>query len=198
MKRQYLRHDNDFGRQGIIIFDIGANIGSFSLLAAHANPESTIYAFEPETVNFEIFLKSISANNIKNINAYNFAVGNTGGKMKLSLSPNTGGHTLVNDHEFIKRNRISEKYETVDVTSLREFVLENKILIIDFLKMDIEGGEYDIFFHLDDEIFNRISTISMEYHFVDEQKNGDKLKELFEKKGFSVSMNYPMLYATRK
>ena len=105
--------------------------------------------------------------------------------------------SLVDTSEFVKRNRITERFEIVNIVSFENFIDMHKIKKIDFLKMDIEGGEYDIFYHLSDATFNKISTISMEYHFIDDKRNGDKLKELFEIKGFSVNMNYPMIYAIK-
>jgi FkbM family methyltransferase len=198
IKQPYFRNENELESGNITVFDVGANIGCFSLSIAKKNPEARVYAFEPEAANYEMLSKSITANRFTNIQSFHVGLASADKKFKLRLAlNNTGGHSIVDEAGFLSRNKISENFEEVDVISFENFIRTHNISKIDFLKMDIEGGEYDIFFHLSDETFNMISIISMEYHFIDDNNNGDRLKELFENKGYSVSMNYPMIYAVK-
>ena len=60
------------------IIDIGANIGSHTLAySRYVNDENNVYSFEPQQFIFENLLsKTISDNNITNVNLYNVAIGN--------------------------------------------------------------------------------------------------------------------------
>jgi hypothetical protein len=58
-----------------VIFDLGANVGLYSLLAAEANPRSSITAFEPTIEMVDLCLTNISLNSFKNIDLIQAAVG---------------------------------------------------------------------------------------------------------------------------
>lgn len=51
----------------------------------------------------------------------------------------------------------------------------NNIHTLDFLKVDCEGGEYDIFFSVSAEVLSHCKYIAIEYHDIDEKKNGKML-----------------------
>ncbi|MDA2909539.1 FkbM family methyltransferase [Nitrospiraceae bacterium AH_259_D15_M11_P09] len=55
-----------------VFFDVGANIGLYSLYAAKFNPQCTVYAFEPESQNFARLCTNISINGLTNIIPCNF------------------------------------------------------------------------------------------------------------------------------
>ena len=59
-----------------IIVDVGAGFGDFSLFAAHAFPDATIYAFEPNPTLFELLQGNIKSNGIRNIVAFSNAISN--------------------------------------------------------------------------------------------------------------------------
>jgi hypothetical protein len=85
-----------------IILDVGAHCGSHSIVYSKINPNSIIYAFEPQNKLFKILNKNIDNNNIKNIITYNLALGNK--KCDASMSsycldgPNTD--IKVNDDTY--------------------------------------------------------------------------------------------------
>lgn len=67
---------------------------------------------------------------------------------------------------------------------------------VNFLKIDCEGVEYEIFFTASHEILRRIDKIAMEYHELDADRNGLKMKEFLEHTGlFRVWINRSLLYA---
>lgn len=65
------------------IIDAGANIGYFSLIAAKANPEAQVIAFEPIPAIVERFEKNRQLNNLQNIRIENMATGETDGELIL-------------------------------------------------------------------------------------------------------------------
>ncbi len=189
---------NLFIKNGDTVFDIGANIGIFSCWAAHSYKDIKIHSFEPEFSNYEILKEQIEINSFTNINVHKSAISSKKGVTKLYMSPNAGGHSVVGLKEFSNRNSIKlDEYQNVETIDLSTYLKTQNIKKIDFLKMDIEGGEYDILYNLKKETFDVIDRISMEYHYVDESKNGDELKKFLIKMNYSVEIKYPMLYAIK-
>jgi FkbM family methyltransferase len=121
----------------LTVFDIGGNIGIFSLIAAsHLQDNSQIYAFEPAERAWQTFKKNIQLNSFENISL-----------QKLGVSDKSEWLTfhICNDDAY---NSIGDKpmqnviYSTkIKVISIDEFCLKNKIDRIDLLKIDTEGAE---------------------------------------------------------
>jgi FkbM family methyltransferase len=116
-----------------VIVDVGANIGAFSILAAHYYPHAKIYAFEPEPANFEILKKNIALNKLTNIVPICKAVSSKEGKATFYLS-GTANHGMHSLQDFQSKGQKIE----VETTTL------NSLGHIDILKLDCEGGEYEI------------------------------------------------------
>ncbi len=99
-------------------WDIGANIGFYSILAAkEMNPKCKIFAFEPEPNTFNILKKNIELNQAQNISAFEFALGNTNGKQIIysSDTPNFGAHSFVQRNDFLLKKQGTEiKIKTAD------------------------------------------------------------------------------------
>lgn len=192
----YLRSDYEV-KSGDMIFDIGANIGLFSLQLAFRNRNIKIYAFEPHRENYDLLKRNIEINSLDNIYPLNFGLGSKKGICKLYNSRNTGGHSMVEDREFHERNGLLEVYDEVDVEDISSFIEDRHIEWIDLLKIDIEGGEYDLLYSMSKEVISRIGCIIMEYHYIDEARNGKSMMEFLVDKGYKVINNYPHLEATK-
>ena len=123
---------------------------------------------------------NIKLNNNQNIVPINKAVSNKTGRIDFFINDgeNLGGHSTIPSE---KGNKV-----IVESISLEDFVKKYKIKKIDFLKMDCEGGEYDILFKCPDNILKMIEKMSIEYHDIDNNNNGISLKKFLEKKGFNV------------
>lgn len=61
-------------QNGDSVVDIGAHLGSFSIPLAVKYPEINIYAYEPAPKNYQILLKNIAINGVKNLKVFNLAV----------------------------------------------------------------------------------------------------------------------------
>lgn len=134
-----------------VIVDIGAHIGSFSLLAWEKSCRN-IYAYEANIDNFSILKKNTENTNI---HCYHNAVrGNysslTLGSVLPPTMPNTGGIAVL-------------KKGDVPVKTLNDILAEVGGTI-DFVKLDCEGSEYSIIFESDPAIFEHINTIVGEFH----------------------------------
>ncbi|MFX1534785.1 MAG: FkbM family methyltransferase, partial [Promethearchaeota archaeon] len=171
------------------VIDIGSHIGIFSIFASKYARNGKVYTYEPISENFQLLKENIALNNIKNIIPFNKAVaGEKGTKDIRIFEDNTGGHSLLLKHK--NQSKYRSKILTIETISLKDIIEENNISEIDFLKMDCEGAEYEIFLNCPDYIFKRINKLSMEYHNIDKNHNVLLLKKLLESKGFTIKIKW--------
>lgn len=143
------------------IIDIGAHFGYFSIFAKNnLDQDSKIFAIEPNKENFKNLEKNILDCRISNISCYNYAIGDINGNSKLYQGQKTN-YSIIDNYLLSDNNT---EFEEVKVRTLEEFINELGLKHIDFIKMDCEGAEYSIFNSMPDSIFDRITTISMEFH----------------------------------
>jgi FkbM family methyltransferase len=125
------------GRKDAVIFDIGLNIGLFSLFASRY--ASTVYAFEPATDLFKIAKQNIEENKATNVKLFQKAIATTDGKTTFYHCSNK---TMYSLNPKVNDNKEKEEVETI---RLDTFVNSEKIEHIDFIKLDIEGTEAEVF-----------------------------------------------------
>lgn len=127
----------------LVVFDVGANIGSYSESIIKTNQEARIYAFEPHPTNFERLATSAREWGYQAINA---ALGDKTGQLKLyDYANNDGSQHASLYKDVIKDIHKSEVHShEVTVQTLDAFVKENAITAVDLLKIDVEGNEYKV------------------------------------------------------
>ncbi len=132
--------------------DLGANIGTFALLALSCG--ASVKCIEPEPVNYAILCKNLSSNFSENWGAVQIGVSTSAGTGKLYLC-----NTEYNKYRHsmhISKNRESIDIDTVELSSLLDGV--------DCIKMDIEGAEIDLLEQYGDK-FKGIRKLVFEYTF---------------------------------
>ncbi|KKN07275.1 hypothetical protein LCGC14_1068770 [marine sediment metagenome] len=122
-------------KKGMIVLDIGANIGYYTVQAATlVGSKGKVFAFEPELENYSLLVKNIKANSYNNIIPVQKAVSDKAGKTNLFLCEENKGDHRIFDSD-VDRNSIE-----VETTRLDDFFPDNEH--IDVIKMDIQGSEY--------------------------------------------------------
>lgn len=167
-------------KPGDVVFDVGGHIGIFSLYAAHQGAK--VYAFEPEASNYRKLQENIKLNNLEDrITALNYGLAGTSGVRRLDISDNSGGHSLLTD--------VGSSFQDVAVKTFAEAANELTVKHIDLLKIDIEGGEYELFESLKDSELGMIKSIIGEFHLISghEQYNFGFLAKLLSSKGKAVN-----------
>ncbi|MFA5184161.1 MAG: FkbM family methyltransferase [Patescibacteria group bacterium] len=168
-----------------VILDVGANIGAFSLysynILVSQNPK--IYSIEPSIENFGILQRNIIINNsANNIKAFNMALCGKDGKSFLNIGGDYDAFYVFDDRQHIDNKNTQE----VEVIKLETFCNLNSISIIDLLKMDIEGGEYDVFYNSIDFIKNNIKYIFVEIHDISQMDNMGSFKKFILNNNFKI------------
>lgn len=180
-------------KEGDIVMDIGGHIGMFSLYASAT--ASKVYVFEPFPENFALLQRNVAHNKKTTIVAIDKAVSDTAVTKELFVDTrNQGGHSFYS-YPAYKAHALP-----VQTVSLAQAFSEYQVPHVDFLKIDCEGGEYDILFGCPKDVLARIKKISMEYHPVNERYNATTLKKFLEDNNFSVSVieSLSMLYAINR
>ncbi len=165
------------------IIDIGANCGIATIILGKQNPESTIYSYEPDKDVFEILKKNIEVNNLKNIKIFNMAVSNNN-KEKITLCKHphySGGNTTYSDNNTFS-NHFNCNVISYDIicTSLDKIINEYNLNEIGLLKIDCEGGEYDILYDFSLLKTKIIKNIVGEFHNLPYNKVSDTYDNLIQ------------------
>lgn len=136
--------------EGDIVVDIGSSVGPFTVSILDKNPKK-VYCVEPSKSLFEALVNNTS--NYQNVTCINKAVCN----------PNTYDiRIFCEGNPDIYGGVTRESYDPI---SFNQFIKENSIEYIDFLKMDCESSEYEIFVDESiDFLVNNVRKISAELH----------------------------------
>jgi FkbM family methyltransferase len=126
-------------KQGDVVLDIGANIGSFTVVFARlTGPKGVVLAFEPERHSHNCLCGNVAINNLKNVYIYNNAIGK---ETKTKVFPDNNPDEFGNHGGFCFKSLGNNKNGyPVSIVSLDSLKLEN----IDFIKIDVEGMEPDV------------------------------------------------------
>ena len=123
-----------------IIFDIGANIGWYSLNFSKLENVNKIYSFEPIPRTFDYLLKHIDLNNIDKVFPNNLALSDRNGEVEFYFTKQeTGSSSMRNIQDRDEINKVVCQTKT-----LTDFVIDNETKI-DMIKCDVEGSELFVF-----------------------------------------------------
>lgn len=122
------------------IFDIGANIGTFTTWIAMAFPQGRVYSFEPQRAVFQQLAGNVAVNNLYNVYTYNMGLGDKNEYVEFN-EPNyfyncDFGTFTLKTREYVPR---TEDTITVEVRTLDSFIELHHIERADLLKIDVEG-----------------------------------------------------------
>jgi len=146
---------------GMIVVDVGANIGYYTLIAAKlVRNKGRVYAFEPEPNNYKLLVKNIETNNYTNIIPVPKAISHKEGKVKLFIDKvNLGLHSFSENNVLEKNGSIEVEMLTLD-NFFENVVKNNKI---DLVKIDTQGAEGLVIEGAEKTLRNNSLKILMEF-----------------------------------
>jgi FkbM family methyltransferase len=127
-------------QRGMVVVDVGANIGYFTLLAASlVGEEGQVFAIEPWPANFAVLQQSIARNALRHVRAFPFGLGATEGL----------GHVSQADQRVFNNRTATMAGDEgtgtpVAVRTLDHCISEWHLDRIDLLKIDVDGYETQI------------------------------------------------------
>ena len=128
----------DLSKGSKVIFDIGANTGYYSLIAAKVNPDSIIIGFEPLPAALSAFKRNVEINKINNIRIEPKAASNIEGKLTLYVPEGD----IPTSSSLIKGFREVSRELEVEAVTLDKYCRRKKIEKVDLVKMDTESSEH--------------------------------------------------------
>lgn len=144
---------------GDVVVDVGAHRGVFSAYAARRT-RTRVLAFEPEPENYRRLARMVEVNGLGRIQPRQGAVG--GERRRSTLySPGPSTRASLMERDPLTQEAGSE-VATVQVHSLKE-ILE-PLDEVGFLKLDCEGGEFEILTGTPDAAWRRVRRLVMEIH----------------------------------
>lgn len=159
-----------------LIIDCGANIGLTSLLLSNQFKNAEIFAVEPDENNFKQLLKTI--HNHKNIICLENAIWST--NQTLSIDRSFGDQKDWSIRTLASQNNSNSQIQAITISDI---VSTSKFNQIDFLKIDVEGAEGEIFKNLETSDFLSITNcIAIEIH--DEFVNREHIYRIMKHYGF--------------
>lgn len=154
-----------------VVVDIGAYIGKIGRLCREVNPNTIVHAIEPEPENYKL---------IKGSYVYNYAIGYPERMVSFYVinRKEQKGSSQSNSLYPIKN---SKKIKVKCIT-LSRFLKENNIKHIDLLKINCEGGEYEIF----GSNVSFLSIIDMIFMSLHIPKKNKKIFDILKFYGFKL------------
>lgn len=169
--------------QGMTVLDIGSHIGTFALqVSARAG---RIVCYEPDTTSVLLLYKNMKLNNVRNVEVRPRALTVDGRDVVLHMH---AGLSVLNS---IVHNAYEHFVETVPSDAFSAAVQEIRPQLI---KMDCEGGEYEMLYGADASLLRGVVYVCIEYHnmkHINETYCGEALIVHLQHIGFEVIRHEP-------
>jgi FkbM family methyltransferase len=203
VKQEYLRHGLTL--DGVsCIFDVGANMGVFTLFAKAKNPRAVIHAFEPIKDNYDVLMLNVELHQLTEVYTHNVALGSQAASQRtFTYYPNMAGSTtatpaimetqrqaivdtigedqadLLFQSEFFR-----SETRVASVRTLSSFFEEHAIQSVGFLKIDVEGDELAVLRGIARKHIPSIRQLVIEVHTPEIAK---EVRELLTSMEFKVA-----------
>jgi len=168
-------------KRGMCVFDIGAHLGYYSLLLAKCvGPVGRVVSFEASPGNFCTLQKNVLINKLENIELINLAVFSKSGTIGISVSP-----TDASSGDWSISRQTDGDSIQVQTISLDQFC-QAKSVSPDFLKIDVEGAEFDVLMGGRETIGDCRPTMLIELHHFDGDIATNQVPDLLREWNYHV------------
>ncbi len=215
LDRSYLKHGITLGR-GACVFDIGANIGLFSLFVHHVCQDAEVYAFEPIPTICELLRLNTSIHGA-NVKVFDCGIGGEESEAVFTYYPHVSilsgrfaeieeekeaVKTYIFHQEFpgdsqdtlsegqmseLLQDRLASTTLNCQVKTISQIIRENGIERIDLLKINVEKSEADVLRGIDEGDWPRIRQLAVEVH--DVSGRVQVIVELLKNHGYEVMVD---------
>lgn len=123
------------------VFDIGANVGDWTVQAAQTWPSATIHAFEPSATVYGELEKATAGLKVRRVRS---ALSDHSGEAVLYAVPSRSALSSLHARDLSVHGMSMTEREVVPLTTLDEYCESNVIERIDVLKIDAEGHDLSV------------------------------------------------------
>ena len=202
-------------RDGDCVFDVGANIGLFTLFVHTKCRAPRVYAFEPLPATFEKLQDNMALYGL-DVNLFDYGLSSESGEIEVTFYPNwssmSGAYADVREDEDVSRTYLNNlaygalpsdeisdlldgrfKAELVRcrMRTLSEVVSEHSIERIDLLKVDVEKSELDVLRGIEEADWSKVRQLVIEVH--DRDNRLETIKALLATHDFDVVVDQDKL-----
>ncbi len=182
-----MREFADALKQGDVIYDVGANVGIYSLCASfEVGNSGWVYAFEPLERNLNYLRQHLALNNLQNCTVLETAICNTEGTLAFSAADWQPSMARLSPS-----GEIEVPSTTLDICIYGE----QRLRPPNVLKIDVEGAEFEVLSGATRGITEFHPTIFLEVHGTELHR---ACREFLVAKGYSVEDGYGQLTAKWK
>jgi FkbM family methyltransferase len=182
-----MREFVDALKQGDVVYDVGANVGIYSLHAGFGIGNSGwVYAFEPLERNVRYLRQHLALNNLQNCTVLESAICNKEGTLAFSAADWDPSMTRLSP-----RGEIAVPATTLDICIYGEMRFRPPNVI----KIDVEGAEFEVLSGATRGITEFHPTIFLEIHGPELHRD---CRDFLVAKGYSVEEGYGKLTAKWK
>jgi FkbM family methyltransferase len=203
VQQEYLRHGLTLDGASCI-FDVGANMGVFTLFAKAKNPRAVVHAFEPIKDNHDVLRLNVELHRLTEVYTHNVALGSQAASQRtFTYYPNMAGSTTATP-AIVERQRqaivdaigedqidllfqrelFQSETRVAPVRTLSSFFDEHAIQSVDFLKIDVEGDELAVLQGIAREHVPKIRQLAIEVHT---PEIAEQVRDLLAGMGFKVA-----------
>lgn len=219
-KRVYLRHGFTLG-DGDCVFDVGGNIGLFTLFVHSLGHRVDSYTFEPAPRVYEI-LRFNASRYAPRAKLFNYGISDRPGEAEFTFYPNSPGmstfHPRLEDERetllAIMENQLREGMEGMErvmrhaddlleerfrsetfrcaLRPLSQVIYENRVERIDLLKVDCQKSEIQVLEGIEAADWPRVRQVVLEVHDLDGALS--RVAGLLDDRGFQVVAEQDDMY----
>ncbi|WP_114936912.1 FkbM family methyltransferase [Mucilaginibacter endophyticus] len=128
----------------LVVYDIGSNTGTWTLLAKSILPQAAVHAFEPLSFHISHFNENCKA--LKDVYLHPFCAGNENGTGTINISSFSDSSSLLSATplEFEHFHIQKEKEEQVEIKRLADLIDDKSLPEPDIIKLDVQGFELEV------------------------------------------------------
>lgn len=218
--RSYLRHGVEL-REDAVVFDVGANIGLFTLFVHHEGKRARIFSFEPAPPLFEVLSRNVAEHGVT-AQVFNYGLSDREREAEFTYYPRSSGmssfyadeaderhvlQTIIGNQRSLGQVEVDEvtahagelldvRFQADRMTArlrrLSDVIREQGVERIDLLKVDVQRCEHEVIAGIDEQDWPKIRQVALEVHDIDGRVA--ELCELFTRRGFEVKAIQDELY----
>jgi FkbM family methyltransferase len=177
------------------ILDLGANIGASAAYFATRYPDATVVALEPHFRNF--MLATINTQHLQNVIMLHAAAWDTNTLVKIDIAkslPGEWGYVVAEVHEADVSTVLAKRATTFPGYSVHSIMQRHGWSRIDFLKIDIECGEYTVLNEksLKQGWLHLVGCVTLEVHAcgTDRSQQIENINKIMESHGLHAMEGY--------
>ncbi|HEV7396997.1 MAG TPA: amino acid adenylation domain-containing protein, partial [Pyrinomonadaceae bacterium] len=203
--------------EGACIFDVGANIGLFTLFIGQVCPQATIYAFEPIPPLYQLLESNARLYGL-DVKLFDCGLSSKVGSEKFTYypdcsilsggfadkqqeqdvmmsflrntQPSLGGETPSIPNEALNEllaGRLTNEEFVCRLKTISTIIKEHRLERIDLLKIDVEKGEFEVLAGIEAEDWPKIKQLIVEVHDLDGRL--EQIKTLLVEHGFDLTVD---------